>query len=483
MTWNIRLATACAVLLICAFPGQAQTARRKLHSAPFLQPITAAAQPATLPLIDSSPAFEYVNSFGGTMSTAAVSGTLGLVDEGGNLVVLDLHDPAHPTRRASAPLAAGAIGIRITGTFAFVAGGTGIQVFDIGDPDLPRLVGEYRAERPGERLEIIDQLAYLFLDVMVNHSLHTCVASKQPDPARELVRREPRDGQALMRSVVILPAKLCEQGDQFGVGEPGVWRKPFLQRPHAAFGNPVRLGAMPCNGHVDEACCLSYLLERFGHEMHALIRNRKLHPVRQHPLQRRADLLGRDPATGGKERQFGALAGAVVGDDQDGAPSGWQRQIGERLLQFTLPGLPQRVLVPAVGDAGIMLAPDFAPLRVFSLRRPVRRPLLAPPLLQNRFALGPQGLPGGIFLLPLGAHDPSLRVQIGQFRPHLTTWVFFLVRRWRRWTVAPILVALLRGDRKGVHHLGVGPVHVSKHLSGPRMRLVAGLPVAEHQAA
>jgi hypothetical protein len=286
-----------------------------------------------------------------------------------------------------------------------------------------------------------------------------------------------------MRSVVILQAKLCQQADQFGVGDPRVWRKPFLQCAHAAFGNPVRLGAMPRNWHVDEARCLSEVLERFGHEMHALIRNHKLHSVRQHPLQRGADLLGRDSATGSKQRQFAALAGTVVGDDQDGAPSGWQRQIGERLPQFTLPRLPQRVLVPAVGDAGLMLAPDFAPLHVFSLRRPVRRPLLAPPLLQDCFALAPQGLPGGILVLPLGAHDPSLRLQIGQFRPHLTTWVFFLGRRWRRRTVAPILVALLRGGRKGVHHLGVGPVQIGKHLSGPRVRLVAGGPVAQHQAA
>lgn len=64
-----------------------------------------------------------------------------------------------------------------------------------------------------------------------------------------------------MRSVVILQAKLCQQADQFGIGEPRVWRKPFLQRPHTAFGNPVRLRAMPRNWHVDEARCLSYLLD------------------------------------------------------------------------------------------------------------------------------------------------------------------------------------------------------------------------------
>src|SRR5215204_1584635 len=154
---------------------------------------------------------------------------------------------------------------------------------------------------------------------------------------------------------------------------------------------------MPRNWHVDEALCLSYVLERFGHEMHALIRYHKLNPVRQYPLQCGADLFGGDSATRGKQRQFAAVAAAIVGNDQDSAPSRRQWQIGEGLSQLTLPRLPRRVLAPTVGDAGIMLAPDFAPLYIFGQCRPVWRPLLAPPRLQHSFAFGPQCLPGGIF--------------------------------------------------------------------------------------
>jgi hypothetical protein len=86
----------------------------------------------------------------GSPSAIAVSGDWAFVVSGSaadGLAVVDISNPSTPVLRGTTPLLGGSgLAIEVRGDHAYVAGGNGLQIFDIGDPMAPVPVGFFDAE-------------------------------------------------------------------------------------------------------------------------------------------------------------------------------------------------------------------------------------------------------------------------------------------------------------------------------------------------
>jgi hypothetical protein len=72
--------------------------------------------------------------------------------------------------------------------------------------------------------------------------------------------------------------------------------------------------------HMHEILLLGELGELLGGDVGATVRNQELQFGRQQGTERGDDLLGGELGASDKARQTQALAGAVIGQDQDGDP-------------------------------------------------------------------------------------------------------------------------------------------------------------------
>jgi len=112
------------------------------------------------------------------------------------------------------------------------------------------------------------------------------------------------------------------------------------------------------------------------------------------------------------------LAGAVVGDHQDGDPGSFAHQRREVLAQ-TPPLLPPgRIVVPAALQRGVARGPQIPPLRLLRLTDCTLLPRLSPERRAGACpALMTRGAPGGIFLSPLLVDLTALLPQSPFFPP------------------------------------------------------------------
>ncbi len=76
-------------------------------------------------------------------------------------------------------------------------------------------------------------------------------------------------------NVVLVEEGVEERREGVGVG-PGVRDKPFLQCTHEALGNPVGLGPMARDKHMDEAVLVSEAGKVAGCEVRAAVGDEEL---------------------------------------------------------------------------------------------------------------------------------------------------------------------------------------------------------------
>ena len=103
---------------------------------------TVAAEAQTLQL-------ELVASLEGQVSVVGAAGNLACMADGPTLTVVDLTDPARPTKRGTVTLPDRVWEVEVVGTRAYVsAGHAGLQILDIAGTAGPKIVGSY--ESPGQ---------------------------------------------------------------------------------------------------------------------------------------------------------------------------------------------------------------------------------------------------------------------------------------------------------------------------------------------
>lgn len=76
------------------------------------------------------------------------------------------------------------------------------------------------------------------------HVAHASVL-QEPEASGELVRGEPRQGQPLVRTVIVGQTELLEQCLHVRGLVPGVVGEPLLQGAHKPFSDPVTLSRQP----------------------------------------------------------------------------------------------------------------------------------------------------------------------------------------------------------------------------------------------
>ncbi|HEY0603356.1 MAG TPA: hypothetical protein VGD58_10615, partial [Herpetosiphonaceae bacterium] len=87
---------------------------------------------------------ELVNSLGGIVTVLDVEGSLAYVNEGHGLAILDISDPAQPSRRSYLQLPDSPAAADVAGTTAYIADTTaGLQIVDVSNPNSPVLLGGY----------------------------------------------------------------------------------------------------------------------------------------------------------------------------------------------------------------------------------------------------------------------------------------------------------------------------------------------------
>lgn len=136
-----------------------------------------------------------------------------------------------------------------------------------------------------------------------------------------------------MRSVIVLSQKISQASGQFGFIVPGVRQEPFFERAHETLGNPVGLRTVASDQDMDKLFFAYQLSKGTRGEMGTAVGNHKMEFRRQQAAQSFGNHLGGDMRACAKEWQAQALAGAVVGDDEDGNPCCHQRQSHNLLAQ------------------------------------------------------------------------------------------------------------------------------------------------------
>ena len=93
----------------------------------------------------------------------AVSGSYAYVaDYNSGLQIIDISNPASPSRVGSYDTPGYACGVAISGSYAYVAdGGSGLQIIDISNPASPSLVGTYNTPDYARGVAISGSYAYV----------------------------------------------------------------------------------------------------------------------------------------------------------------------------------------------------------------------------------------------------------------------------------------------------------------------------------
>ncbi|MCX6376510.1 MAG: hypothetical protein NTU88_10840 [Armatimonadetes bacterium] len=109
------------------------------------------------------PVMTLVGQWGGPSYTVAVSGNRVYMGMGARLAVLDVSTPSNPTILGVSELLPGTVrGVAVSGSYAYVADDTaGLQVIDISDPASPTRVGGYDTSAWARGVAISGSYAYV----------------------------------------------------------------------------------------------------------------------------------------------------------------------------------------------------------------------------------------------------------------------------------------------------------------------------------
>jgi hypothetical protein len=89
-----------------------------------------------------------------------VANNIAYIPTGQSLQMLDVSDPARPTRRGSYNVPSW--GVRVIGTRAYVTTSSGLDIVDVSDPLHPALLGSYTGPAAGgNRIEVVGDLIYI----------------------------------------------------------------------------------------------------------------------------------------------------------------------------------------------------------------------------------------------------------------------------------------------------------------------------------
>ena len=105
---------------------------------------------------------EYAGSIGGGVPTAAISGTLAYIGEGSELTVLDVSNPAAPTRIGGLTTHERVQDIELAGSRLYLTDDhDGLLIVDVADPGHPALLGNI--DTPGEAydVQVVGNRAYI----------------------------------------------------------------------------------------------------------------------------------------------------------------------------------------------------------------------------------------------------------------------------------------------------------------------------------
>jgi hypothetical protein len=97
--------------------------------------------PASVAVTPAAPAIEFVDNLGGTIHTAAISGTMAYIGQGSTLAIVDMSNPATPIRRSILPLLSPFIAV--AGNLVYVGSPTELHIIDVTHAAAPMIVGQY----------------------------------------------------------------------------------------------------------------------------------------------------------------------------------------------------------------------------------------------------------------------------------------------------------------------------------------------------
>ena len=132
--------------------------------------------------VSSASAPKAVGALSGVMGAAAVAGQYAYVDNmiPGNpahddLIVINLSVPSSPSIVGRVTLPAAAGGIKVVGSYAYLATGTsGLQVADVSNPSSPRLIGAVHTPGSALRVAVANGYAYVADNTdLVSIDVHT----------------------------------------------------------------------------------------------------------------------------------------------------------------------------------------------------------------------------------------------------------------------------------------------------------------------
>ncbi|HEU5099277.1 MAG TPA: hypothetical protein VFU22_09675, partial [Roseiflexaceae bacterium] len=110
----------------------------------------------------TSPSVEPVANIGGRIDAIAFRGTFAFAGEGATLSVLDIHDPAHPSRLAYLRLPSVVRDLKLLGNLAYITTRNhGLQIADVSVPAYPVLVGSYMVPGYATAVDVAGNMAYV----------------------------------------------------------------------------------------------------------------------------------------------------------------------------------------------------------------------------------------------------------------------------------------------------------------------------------
>ncbi|MFL5807583.1 MAG: choice-of-anchor Q domain-containing protein, partial [Roseiflexaceae bacterium] len=104
----------------------------------------------------------YVGGVGGGVPTVAISGTLAYIGEGNQFTILNVGNPAAPTRVGGLALRDAVQDVEVVGSRAYVtAEQDGLQILDVSNPALPKLLGSYNTPGRAYDVQVVGSTAYV----------------------------------------------------------------------------------------------------------------------------------------------------------------------------------------------------------------------------------------------------------------------------------------------------------------------------------
>ncbi|MDH6099509.1 pre-peptidase C-terminal domain-containing protein [Anabaenopsis sp. FSS-46] len=106
--------------------------------------------------------FSNYNTFGFAIGVQVVGNYAYVADYGAGLQIIDISDPANPTRTGGYDTSGYARGVEVVGNYAYVADSSaGLQIIDISNPANPTRTGGYDTPGSAEGVQVVGNYAYV----------------------------------------------------------------------------------------------------------------------------------------------------------------------------------------------------------------------------------------------------------------------------------------------------------------------------------